>query len=572
MTNDIELLPEEDPEAYKTLHIILKSPSSSFSQSVYSVPFNGKLIPNRDYPYEGLSMMIGSENWHILDGVALGSRGDLIPEKVIASHERVLYLYRMMEGWLEAEYRLSERGDLVIDLRSEERITMEPLFDIRHMYDRSRPHDHHVITLDRGFITEKDGVEVFFLSDGLIGFEEKNDTTGWYYKLGSGGLWEGGFLGEERELFIPAVLELEPPCRVLISRDENPDVKLRVFDRGLTPEDRSLLSFGIFWDGVLHFAAGDFWFRTVWFRDEFEGLLWNMERLIELGKRDNIREIIFHTFSHMKEGRLPNRVREYGGELDFNASDTLLLGYLVSERFLDLAGWKDYELMSMLLEKACESISFFMDADPDLVGGGPLLHPSGLLAVVSYHSWIDSIIDGWPSRLPDEWRGRCEFNKPRFFLPEINAQWIRMLLSCMRMTEALGEDNDLFEGLFERAKRSYHKLLWDGYPVYLMDTDGKVDRRLGSPAVVSFSLLKGILFEKEDVIRFLDKVEERLLVKRGDDAFGVGVVEGERGYKGERDYHRGVVWPRDTPYLIDLLRWVGREKMISEILRSNYAH
>ncbi|GAH89729.1 unnamed protein product, partial [marine sediment metagenome] len=31
-----------------------------------------KIVPNRDYPYEGLSVLIEGANFHFLDGIAVG--------------------------------------------------------------------------------------------------------------------------------------------------------------------------------------------------------------------------------------------------------------------------------------------------------------------------------------------------------------------------------------------------------------------------------------------------------------------------------------------------------------------
>jgi hypothetical protein len=571
---EIELSPIEDQKPYKTIHLILKSPRSSFSQSVYSVPFRRKIIPNRDYPYEGLSTIHRGENWHILDGVAFGCAMGLLPKRVIASHESFRYRYSSEGEWLEVLYRLGTRGELVIDyLSSVDEIVAEPIFDIRHMYDPSKPAGHRVNPVDRGFVVEKDGVKVFFLSQALRRFVDEKSQTGWYYKLGTGELSDHGFIGEQSELFIPGVIELEPRGRIVISYDGVFRASVQGLTDAASSRERSMRSFGMEWENVMHREAGDFWFRTIWLRDEFEGLLWNIKTLMRLGKREEIRNIIFHAFTHLKGGKLPNRLLEREGGLDYNAADTLLLGFLLTEKYLDLTGWQDRELMKLLLGCAERAISSYMRADPDLIDGGPLLHSSGLLSVVPYHSWIDSIVDGYPSRLPEAWRGVCEFKKPQFFLPEINALWIRMLAFCMKMTAALDIENGKFADLFERAVASYRNLLiCEGFPVYVRGIEGSIDGRLSSPALVSVSLLKAILFSKVDVKGFLDEVEQRLLVRRRGDAFGIVVLEGYRGYRGEKDYHRGVIWPRDTPYLIDLLRWVGDSETVGEILRSNLSH
>ena len=571
---EVELSPIEDQKPYKTIHLILKSPRSSFSQSVYSVPFRKKIIPNRDYPYEGLSTIHRGENWHILDGLAFGCEIGLLPERVAASHELLRYRYSNEGEWLEVAYTLGMSGELIIDYSSNsEEVIAEPIFDIRHMYDPSKPADHRVNPVDQGFVVEKDGVKIFLLSQAFRRFVDEKSQTGWYYKLGTGELSDHGFIGEQRELFVPGVIELEPRGRIVIFHDGVFAASVQGLTDAASSRERSMLSFRRKWDGIWHFEAGDFWFRTIWLRDEFEGLLWNIKTLMRRGEKEEIRKIIFHAFSYQKGGRLPNRLLEREGGLDYNAADTLLLGFLLSEKYLDLTGWQDRELMKLLIMSAEHAIFSYMRADPDLIDGGPLLHSSGLLSVVPNHSWIDSIVDGYPSRLPDAWRGVCEFKKPQFFLPEINALWIRMLAFCMKMIDLLCIENGKFADLFESAVVSYRNLLiCEGYPVYVRDIKGNTDERLSSPALVSVSLLKEILFRKVDVRGFLEEVEQRLLVRRKGDAFGVLVLEGYRGYRGEKDYHRGVVWPRDTPYLIDLLRWVGDGETIGEILRSNLSH
>lgn len=66
----------EDKNPALTRHAIIKRPQASWSQSVFSVPLGNKIIPNRDYPYEGLSVLINGENFHFLDGIAVGVKKD----------------------------------------------------------------------------------------------------------------------------------------------------------------------------------------------------------------------------------------------------------------------------------------------------------------------------------------------------------------------------------------------------------------------------------------------------------------------------------------------------------------
>ncbi|MHC1567875.1 MAG: glucosidase family protein [Candidatus Syntropharchaeia archaeon] len=213
--------------------------------------------------------------------------------------------------------------------------------------------------------------------------------------------------------------------------------------------EAGMLSFGIEWNGILFHDAGDFCFRTVWLRDEFEGLIWNMKTLLKHGEGSRVRDILLHAFSYQNDsGLLPNRMIERGGKLEYNSSDAVLLGFIAGERLL----------------------------------------------------------------------------------------------------------------------------LQESHPVFVRDLHGRIDGRWSSAGVVAVSLLKELLFSKDYVVDFLHGVRERLLVRRDGKVFGVVVIEGERGYRSPRDYHRGVVWPRDTPYLIDLLRWIGDKETIKEILESNLSH
>ena len=70
MNFKVEIPPVEHKNPALTKHLVLKRPQALWSQSVFSVPFGDlseKIVPNRDYPYEGLSVLIRGENSHFLD-------------------------------------------------------------------------------------------------------------------------------------------------------------------------------------------------------------------------------------------------------------------------------------------------------------------------------------------------------------------------------------------------------------------------------------------------------------------------------------------------------------------------
>ncbi len=57
--------------------------------------------------------------------------------------------------------------------------------------------------------------------------------------------------------------------------------------------------------------------------------------------------------------------------------------------------------------------------------------------------------------------------------------------------------------------------------------------------------------------------------------FGIVVKKSPKGsYYGDEEYHEAVVWPRDTPYLIRILRAAGEveKETVEGIQRSNLEH
>ncbi len=68
-------------------------------------------------------------------------------------------------------------------------------------------------------------------------------------------------------------------------------------------------------------------------------------------------------------------------------------------------------------------------------------------------------------------------------------------------------------------------------------------------------------------------MKRHLLVYKDGLPFGILVKESpKRTYYGDAEYHEGVVWPRDTPYLIKILRYAGEDELVEGILSSNLKH
>jgi len=76
--------------------------------------------------------------------------------------------------------------------------------------------------------------------------------------------------------------------------------------------------------------------------------------------------------------------------------------------------------------------------------------------------------------------------------------------------------------------------------------------------------------ELESMARY---AKEKLMRNKWGLPFGIVVKESGKGtYLGDEEYHEEVVWPRDTPYLLQLLRVSGDRGTVDEVLRSNLKH
>ena len=340
-----------------------------------------------------------------------------------------------------------------------------------------------------------------------------------------------------------------------------------------------MMKFGMYLDDTLCYEAGDFWFRTVWFRDCFEGILHNMGTLFKLGMEDRIRDILVYAFNHRdKHARIPNFGDNYG------SIDATLLALITGAEYLKRK--KDDDLKKMILGCAKDLLISLENGDLTAPNGAPVIHPSGLISSAPHHSWIDGmriiVVDGisfsLPSRIPEDceyesaekYREKTvhELTKPKYFLPEINAQWIRAI---KLVSELSGERK--YSNLLDTASSSFRDMFVNEHFLNnLVTTGGRVDKTIGSPAMVAISMLDDLFTDKEIGV-FINTIREHLLVRREGLAFGVAVRESDKKiYYGDCEYHECVVWPRDTPYLIHLLHRNREKKLVKEIIRSNLDH
>jgi glycogen debranching enzyme len=180
-----------------------------------------------------------------------------------------------------------------------------------------------------------------------------------------------------------------------------------------------------------------------------------------------------------------------------------------------------------------------------------------------------------PTRLPDGWGSPKEWDEARYALPEVNALWISALSSIKGITN--GSAAEIIDRSLEELKASFKSTFWNGSTVAnVVDTVSR--RRDWTPTsmgAVSMAVASR-LFTDEEVEAALSswKIANRRLMTLGKDAlpFGIAITPSKEPYLGDWQYHRSVVWPRDTPYLINILQRLGREEDVNAILVNNLDH
>jgi hypothetical protein len=621
----------------RTRHIILKQCHASLSQSVFSCPIGEKIAPNRDYPYEGLYVLLDGDYWKFIDVLAFGVRFKdqwlaLEPKVVRASPWDSEYIYEADGLVARLKYHLlaapGGAGILDVALRGqragETTIVLEPFFDLRFMYDQSTPDAHHADVVS-GVLAVGAGAHTACLAAKDAIFVRKGRRIPWKYKLGSGNrCWHYDrlrFVPETRIISSFYDLELEGPeaslrfaCGETAAAafdllegeyEDNDQSRALLIKDALfpcyVPEDRDVLfralgadRFGMPVDGVLFREAGDFWFKSVWFRDLFEGLIHNYQTTKKIEGMGGMEETLLKSFDLQDDrGRIPNRlVPGTGGRRpDYNSADATLLAFILAGMLV--RDGSDGELAPVAATAFLKYLDGIRRCDL-AANGPPRLRPNGLISVPSWHSWTDSMrsIDGspLPIRVREDWERELvrkneteELFLQKFYLPEINAQWMRALEAgwlFSRYNRDFGMA-DSCKTYYNRARDAFKQVFLDprtGYIHNLVCTEDFVlgpqaDPTPGSPGVVAAAMLGLDVFTLRELEGIAAFAKTHLLRTKWGMPFGIIVRESERDvYLGDPEYHEAVVWPRDTPYLIRLLKLTGDRATVSGLLASNLRH
>lgn len=283
-------------------------------------------------------------------------------------------------------------------------------------------------------------------------------------------------------------------------------------------------------DGGWSILAGYPWFAD-WGRDamiSIPGLCLATGRLDEAGA-------VLRTFArHMRDGLIPNRFPDYGGEVPldhYNAADASLWFIEATAALADVGGrvvdlWP---AVQSIIQAYREGTHFGIRLEDDgLIRQG---HPGMQL------TWMDAKVDGWVVTPRD---GKAV---------EINALWYNALSRVADLARSLGHDARPYETLARRAREAFGQF-WYAAGRYLydrIDDDGRPDPTLRPNQVFAASLPHSPLSRSQckDVVA---SVEHALLVPLGVRTLAPDAPGYRGGYGGDRmardsAYHQGTAWP-----------------------------
>jgi len=285
-------------------------------------------------------------------------------------------------------------------------------------------------------------------------------------------------------------------------------------------------------DEVRTVVAGYHWF-TDWGRDtmiSLEGLTLCTGRHQEAGA-------ILRTFAHyVKDGLLPNHFPEGERTALYHTVDATFWYFHALDRYYQVTGDREtlqtlYPVLRSVVEQHVKGTHFGIGLDPK----------DGLIraGAEGYQlTWMDAKVGDWVVT-------------PRRGKPvEIQALWYNALRLMALWAEELGEPQEEFLTLAQRASESFNTRFWFAPGRHLFDViDGEEgdDPSLRPNQIFSVSLRFPILSEAlwQPV---LDAVGEKLLTPVGLRSLDPGHRDYKPRYDGDlrsRDaaYHQGTVWP-----------------------------
>ncbi|QNN23459.1 glycogen debranching protein [Planctomycetales bacterium ZRK34] len=289
---------------------------------------------------------------------------------------------------------------------------------------------------------------------------------------------------------------------------------------------------------MMTILAGYPWFAD-WGRDTMISL---PGLLLSTGRYDEAKRTLTAYARHIRNGRVPNRFDDYGGEPHYNTVDASLWFIHAALEYVELTG--DKKAWNHTLAKACSAIlgAYERGTDDEIA-----MDADGLISAGNDHTqltWMDAKRDG------------VVFTPRHGKAVEINALWYRALVGC---AERLGDP--LLDKLAKKVKRSFNKTFWSddlGFCIDHVNAHGE-DHSLRPNQVIAVSLPVSPLSAKRQKA-IMDLVREKLLTPRGLRTLAIDDWNYHGHYDGsmfDRDsaYHRGTVWAWPIgPYVEGYLR------------------
>jgi hypothetical protein len=318
--------------------------------------------------------------------------------------------------------------------------------------------------------------------------------------------------------------------------------------------------------------AGAWWFKTLWTRDAFEGILNSLETLLKFPEEQEAVKGVILLALHDQDkhsGRILRGIPEYKHlETFYDSSDGTLLCFIVANAYIQKT--RDLDFALKVLPHAWTTIRCFYEdnvkaSDLFQIDGPPRVDgESGLLLSAPRHSWIDTRsqsvnhrgqeIGGLPSRfseqfirdlwdhlndqIPDKKKLEDLLFAPNFFLPEINAQWITLLRGTIEtidfvasqasqppvITDLQDRQTDLqglkgiAQEILDRAHKSFERTFWNEENGFLFNTlyeDRAVKDKLECEAGVTAAAMLGeTVFTRQKLVSIWECARDKLLIHR----------------------------------------------------------
>ncbi len=595
----IECSEDPDWDYARNKQVLLKDVLVEYSTSSFDAPIPtpvGVLHGgNRDFSWQGLLVgPLGNSIYKVLDAVYYKplSSQELRPVCVVAGRSAARYQYvDELGGLYEVEISIrTEEGRCLIKASASRPSVFVPLFAFYDMEAGIRA-PIQIIQQGDAMVVEPKGMPLKLVVKGFSSVTYINQELDWVYKLGDG----FRTISDGKVFFVKHVYRVSAPV-ALTSEDgtiiievhlrrpkfERIDHKAsrmlkkfreelserakgrappQVIDAIVLRVDR-LLRFGVPSNSILIPEAGSMWFRRAWARDLIEGLRWNLMTYAKvLDLSGWLIKLVRGLISTAYNSR-GLRVFVDGGDYVSDAVPQLIS---VSAKLYELTHdkrlVKEAAKLALLACKLMKSEEGFSGCRVE----------DGLVLSKANSSWIDVLyeVEGvkWPLRLPWGWLSKFS-SENLFALVEVNALFIEgldNLLDAIRDADLRGcEDIEVLrDELVEGYEKWFHVagLL---PPLTVEPSTGARDWTPSSAGIAALALLKNSVYGIDEISKAWRQIEEMIVKRRlvylggGWEVFGVVTrrVE-ERPYLGDLEYHGPVVWPRDTPYLIEVMKCLG---------------